>query len=74
MESDRGWLVVADAGWFVGFFDAVVGVAVAFDRAGAGAVAALGDEEGGDDGEVVGVLVSPVLRGECPPFRWRCGG
>jgi hypothetical protein len=44
VESDRGWLVVAGAGWFVGFLDAVGVVAGAFDRAGAGAFAAFGDE------------------------------
>ena len=74
MESDRGWVGVAGAGWFVGLFDAVTVVAGAFDRAGAGAFSALGDQEDGDGGQVLGVSVSPVLRGECPPFRWRCGG
>lgn len=74
MESDGGWVGVAGAGRFVGFLDAVTVVAWAFDRAGAGAFSAFGDEEDGDGVEVDGKLVSPVLRGECPPFRWRCGG
>ena len=34
MDVDRGRAVVAGAGAFVGFFDAVVVVAGAFDRAG----------------------------------------
>jgi hypothetical protein len=55
--------VVADAGWFVGFLDAVF-VSGAFDGAGAGAFAAWWDLEFGDVVEVFGVLVSPVLRGE----------
>ena len=74
MESDGGWVVVAGAGRFVGFLDAVTVVAGAFDRAWAGAFAAFGDQQHGDSSQVCGELVSPVLRGECPPFRWRCGG
>jgi hypothetical protein len=66
--------VVMDAGRFVGFLDAVVVVSGAFDGAGAGAFAAFRDQEGCELGEVLGVGVSPVLRGECPPSRWRCGG
>ena len=56
--------MVADAGWFVGFLDAVLVVAYAFHGAGAGAFAALWDQEFGDVVEVLGLLVSPVLRGE----------
>jgi hypothetical protein len=74
VEPDRGWLVVAGAGGFVGLFDAVAVVAGAFDCAGAGAFAASGDEQHGDGGQVDGELVSPVWRGKCPPFRWRCVG
>jgi hypothetical protein len=74
VESDRGWVGVAGAGWFVGFFGAVTVVAGAFDRAGTGAFPAFGDEQDGDGVEVDGKLVIPVLRGDCPPFRWRCGG
>jgi hypothetical protein len=48
VESDGGWAGVAGAGWFVGFFDAVVVVAGAFDGAGAGAVAAGWDAVAGD--------------------------
>ena len=69
MDSGGGWSFVADAGWFVGLFGAVVVVAGAFDGAGTGAFAAFGDEQGGDLGQVDGEAVSPVLRGECPPFR-----
>src|ERR1700694_2470164 len=65
---------VAGAGWFCGFFDRVAVVAGSFDRSWAGAVAAGGDEEGGDAGQVGWEGVGPVLRGECPPSRWRCGG
>ncbi len=54
MGSDRGWLVVAGAGGFVGVFDPVAVVAGAFDRAGAGAFPAWWDEERGDGGQVVG--------------------
>lgn len=74
MESDGGWLGVAGAGRFVGFLDPVTVVAGAFDRAGAGAFPAFGNQQHGDGGQVLGEPVSPVLRGECPPFRWRCGG
>jgi hypothetical protein len=42
--------VVSGAGGFVGFFDAVVVVAGAFDGAGAGVFAAVGDEQGGEGG------------------------
>jgi hypothetical protein len=74
VESDGGWVVVAGAGWFVGFLDAVSVVAWSFDGAGAAAFPTRWDQEGGDGGQVDGKLVSPVLRGECPLFRWRCGG
>jgi hypothetical protein len=50
VQADRGWRLVADAGWFPGFLDAVFGAA-AFDGAGAGAFAALRDEEFGDVAE-----------------------
>jgi hypothetical protein len=63
VQADRGWRVVADAGWFVGFLDAVFGAA-AFEGAGAGAFAALRDPELGDVVEDLGMLVSPVLRGK----------
>jgi len=42
MDLDGGWVVVADAGAFVGFLDAVAVVAGALDRSGAGAVTSLG--------------------------------
>jgi hypothetical protein len=42
--------VVAGAGGFVGFLDAVAVVAGAFDRAGAGAFPALRDQVHGDVG------------------------
>jgi hypothetical protein len=74
VESDGGWSVVAGAGGFVGFLDPVVVVSGAFDGAGAGAFAAGRDQQFGDVCQVLGQFVSPVLRGECPPFRWRCGG
>jgi hypothetical protein len=74
VESDGGGAGVAGAGWFVGFLDAVVVVAGGFDGAGAGAVAAAWDAVAGDGLEQAGEGVSPVLRGECPPSRWRCGG
>jgi hypothetical protein len=44
---------VADAGWFVWLFDAVLAAAGAFDGAGAGSFAAFGDEHGGDDDQVL---------------------
>ncbi len=65
---------MAGAGGFAGFLDAVAVVPGAFDGAGAGAVAAGRDEQGRDGGEQARELVSPVLRGECPPSRWPCGG
>jgi hypothetical protein len=74
VESDGGGSVVAGAGGFAGFLDAVAVVAGAFDGAGAGAFAARWDEQGADRGQEVGQLFSPVLRGECPPSRWRFGG
>jgi hypothetical protein len=54
MDLDRGWSVVAGAGWFVEFLDAIGVVAGAFDRARAGAFAAGWDEQGGDGGEQAG--------------------
>ena len=54
MEHDRGRSGVADAGGFAGFLDSVVVVAGAFHRSRAGAFGAVGDEQGGDFGEVVG--------------------
>jgi hypothetical protein len=74
VESDGGRAVVAGAGWFGGFLDAVVVVAGAFDGAGTGAFAAGWVEQAGDVGQQAGEGVIPVLRGECPPSRWRCGG
>jgi hypothetical protein len=44
VDVDCGWLVVACAGWFAWFLDAVGVVAGAFDRAWAGAFAAFGDQ------------------------------
>jgi hypothetical protein len=55
--------VVAGAGWFGGFFDAVVVVAGAFDRAGAGPFAAWGVEQAGDGAQQCGQRLIPVLRG-----------
>src|SRR6266516_2672283 len=66
--------VVAGAGRFAGFLDAVAVVPGSFDGAGAGAFAAFGDQQVGDLGEALREGVSPVLRGECPPSRWRFGG
>ena len=74
MDSNRGRRVVADAGGLIGFLHAVAVVAGAFDRAGAVAFAARRDEQVRDVAQVLGELVSPLLRGECPLFRWRCGG
>ena len=42
VDLDGGWAVVADAGEFVGFLDAVAVVAGAFDRSGAGPVPSFG--------------------------------
>jgi hypothetical protein len=47
-DVDGWWAVVADAGRFCGFLDPVLVVAGSFDRAGAGAFASFGDEQGGD--------------------------
>jgi hypothetical protein len=74
VEPDGGRPVVASAGGFVGFLDSVVVVSGAFDGAGAGAFAAGWDQQFGDVCQVLGQFVSPVLRGECPPFRWQYGG
>jgi hypothetical protein len=57
-----------------GGIDPVAVVAGSFDRPWAGALAAGGDEQGGDVGQVGRQGVGPVLRGECRPSRWRCGG
>jgi hypothetical protein len=73
VESDGGRPVVAGAG-FAGFLDAVAVMAGAFDGAGAGAVASGGVELAGDLGVDAGDGLSPVLRGEWPPSRWRIGG
>ena len=62
MEHDGGRPGVADAVGFPGFLDAVVVVAGAFHRSRAGAFGAVGDEQGGDLGEVVGEFGCPVLR------------
>jgi hypothetical protein len=48
VESDGGGAVVAGAGGFVAFLDAVAVVPGAFDGAGAGAVPAAGVELAGD--------------------------
>jgi hypothetical protein len=54
VEHDRGRPGVADAGGFAGFLDAVLIVAGAFDRSRAGAFGAVGDQQLGDFGQVVG--------------------
>jgi hypothetical protein len=69
VEPDGGWPVVAGAGWFVGFLDAIVVVAGSFDRAGAGPFTARGVEQAGDVVQQSGQCLIPVLRGECPPYR-----
>jgi hypothetical protein len=74
VHPDRGGSVVAGAGGFVAFLDAVGVVPGPLDRAGAGAFGPLGDEQLGEVGQVFGEFSGPVLRGECPPSRWRCGG
>ena len=74
MDVDRGRAVVAGAGGFVGFLDAVVVVVGACDRARAGSVPPFGVDLGGDVGQDVGQGVVAVLRGESPPYRWRYGG
>jgi hypothetical protein len=51
---DGGFAVVAGAGRFAGFLDAVAVVSGAFDRARAGAFAALGDQEITDPGQMPG--------------------
>jgi hypothetical protein len=52
VDSYRCRAVVAGAGGLVGFLDAVAVVAGTFDRTGAGAFAAVGDEQVGDLGQV----------------------
>jgi hypothetical protein len=74
VEVECGWRGVADTAGFVGFLDAVTVVAGAFDGAGAGAVASFGVDFVGDFGEDFRYRVVPVLRGKCPPYRWRYGG
>ena len=74
MQVDGRWAVVAGAGRLAGFLDAVAVVAASFDGAGAGAFATVGDQQRGDLGQAPWEGVSPVLRGECPPSRWRYGG
>ena len=69
VEVDRGWAVVANAGGFAGFLDAVVVVPGPFHGARAGPLATFRDEQGRDPCQVVREGVSPVLRGECPPSR-----
>lgn len=69
MKSGGGWSFVAGAGGFAWFLDAVGVVAGAFDRAGAGMFPAGWDQQGGDRGEQMREVVSPVRRGECPPSR-----
>jgi hypothetical protein len=54
VEHDRGLPGVADAGGFPEFLDAVLVVAGAFDRSWAGAFGAVGDQQLGDLGQVVG--------------------
>ena len=54
MQLDGGRLWVADAGGFAEFLDSILVVAGAFHRAGAGAVDAFGDDQGGDLVQVVG--------------------
>ena len=54
---------MADAGGLVALLDPVAVVSGAFDRAGAGAFASVGDEQRGDQGQVDGESVSPVLQG-----------
>jgi hypothetical protein len=65
---------MAEGRGFVGLLDAVVVVAGAFDGPWAGALPPFGVEQPGDPGELVGEGVSPVLRGECAPYRSRFGG
>jgi len=65
---------VAGAGQLAAFLDLVAVVAGSFDRAGAGAFAAGGDQQGADLGKVGRESLNPVLRGEWPPSRWRFGG
>ena len=74
MDQDGGWSIVAGAGAFAGFLDAVAVVAGAFDFAWAGPVSAGAQSFPGDLGVNLGYGVYPVLRGKCPPFRWRYGG
>jgi hypothetical protein len=50
VDVDGGWAGVAGAGGFVGFLDAVVVVAGAFDRSWAGSVSPFGVDLGGDVG------------------------
>lgn len=73
-EVDGGRRVVAGAGGLAGFLDGVAVVPSAFDRAGAGTLAAFGVGPVGDLGEDCGQSRIPVLRGGKPPFRWRYGG
>ncbi len=64
---------MADAGRFAALFDGVLVVSGAFDRVGTGAVPAGGDRFAAQFCQDAGQVVSPVLRGEWPPWRWRCG-
>ena len=74
MEVDRCWSVVAGAGRFAGFLDAVAVAPGAFDGAGAGAVAAGRDQQGRYRGEQVRELAQVESEGGCPPSRWGfCG-
>lgn len=69
MAPDGGRPVVAGAGRFTGFLDAIVVVTGAFDRAGAGPFTTRRVEQVGDLGQQVRECLIPVLRGECPPSR-----
>jgi hypothetical protein len=62
---------MADTGRFAALFEAVLVVAGAFDRARAGAAG--GDRFAAQLCQDAGQLFSPVLRGEWPPYRRRCG-
>ena len=74
MDQDSGWSIVDGDGAFAGFLDAVLVVPGAFDCAWAGSVSAGDQLLPGDLGVNGGDGVRPVLRGKCPPFRWRYGG
>ena len=73
-DLDGGWRVVAGAGGLAWFLDAVVVVAGSPHGARAGPVPPRRVDLRGELGQDAGQDLSPALRGESPPSRWRYGG